>query len=176
MMRRHLRQGEIVDLALESGVSAWAGRHAEECADCRAQVDAMQGALALARCAAEPEPAPIFWESFPRRVGQALRGESRPAPRWQPRLVWVMSLAAILVLALPLASRRWLGPASANPVAAWVALPTQDGAADQALLEELLPNVAEDASCRGGQCLIDVSDDEGRAAMEMLRAELESKS
>jgi hypothetical protein len=175
MMRRHLNKSEIVDLALESGVSAWAGRHGEECASCRTQVEQARGALALARRAEVSDPEPAFWDSFSRRVGRAVRAEAPDAPAWRLRLGWAVGVAAILVLALPMSqSLRWLRSESPAPV--WVALPTQDGAADLALLEEVLPNVTEDASCRGGQCLVDVSDDEGQAAVEMLRAELESKS
>jgi hypothetical protein len=57
--------------------------HLGECASCRAEIAAARALLADARLAQVPEPSPLFWEHFSRRVSDSIAAEPEPVrARW----------------------------------------------------------------------------------------------
>jgi len=126
----HPPDERLLDIAF--GVAASELRaHAEGCARCRERVDGARAGLGLAREAdALPEPSPMYWEAFRRRVDREI--VAAPAPRawgWRPAL---LSAAGLLVLV-----------AALNPL-----LPTPESAQQPRTLPawSALPPVAEDTT------------------------------
>ena len=97
----HLSPEEFVDLA-EGTLAPARAAHADTCADCRMQADAIHAALRETAAIDVPEPSPLFWDHFSARVRE---GVSRPAPSlgWQTRFGagWIgAAAAAAIVLAV----------------------------------------------------------------------------
>ncbi len=117
---RHASPGDLVDLA--EGVDRPDLRaHLERCGACGDELAALQAMMAghdpagagdeaddLWRAASDvPEPSPLFWTHFPRRVGRALEQAVQQEPGWRARArhtgTWVWlgpALAASLVVGL----------------------------------------------------------------------------
>lgn len=110
---RHLTHEEILDaVEPDRGGRAAADRartdaHLHECAECRAQVSALTGLLREVSAVDVPEPSPLFWEHFSRRVSDSVR-ESADVPAreaWWRRVLpagavpwrWVASVGVALV-------------------------------------------------------------------------------
>lgn len=120
MSDRHLDE-ETLWNTLEHEPSREAQAHLEACAECRRQLDEALEALAWAHDAAVPEPSPLFWESFRRKVSRRIEQRERWAT--VGRVAGLTALAASLILAV-----RVGGPAPAPALAearlpAWSALP-----------------------------------------------------
>jgi hypothetical protein len=106
----HLTPDELIDAAEadadrdKAGTALTADRqaHLAGCPDCRRQLGDLQSALGAARQVGVPEPSPLFWPQFSRRVSDAI--ESTPENgsaawlRWQVLLP--LGAVAMLILAL----------------------------------------------------------------------------
>jgi len=102
---RHLTDTELLE-AVESTAQT-ASQHAphlDECAACRADVEALRAVLARTAADRLPEPSPLFWDHFTTRVSEALRDEPIPsgAP-WLSRLQRPLTTWAVVAAALVLA-------------------------------------------------------------------------
>lgn len=120
MSDRHLDE-ETLWNALESEPAPEARAHLDVCAECRQHLEQAREALDWARDAAVPEPSPLFWDSFRRKVSRRIEQRERWAT--VGRVAGLAALAASLILAV-----RVSGPAPAPAPAearlpAWTALP-----------------------------------------------------
>jgi hypothetical protein len=127
---RHLSNEELLVLA-EDG-SPDTSRHMEGCAICRARVEALRETFVSMREDEVPEPSPLFWAHFSKRVSQAIAAESRRAParqgwlgRWRPMAAAGALAAAVLVVFL---IRTQAPPSSNEPAARTGALVASRGA------------------------------------------------
>jgi hypothetical protein len=113
----HLSRDERL-LALDDALPHARAAHADECAACRADLDALRAVLARVRATDVPEPSPLFWDYLAARVSDAIARE--PAPARAPAAWWRASrypwaaaaLAALAVMA------GYLGPARRSPASA----------------------------------------------------------
>jgi hypothetical protein len=130
-------------------------------------MNAARAGLALAAGADAPEPSPLFWDAFRRRVASAIEAEP-PRRRFGgffvPGLVAAGAVVAVVTF-LPIDP----GPAGVSPapLAASSALPvTEEGAGVDAAS-------AYDLECQDvAACVAGLTDEESRALAEALRAEL----
>ena len=180
-MTTHLSSDDLA--AAADGTLAGAGRaHLDECAACRAAVSELSALMAELTSDAVPEPSPFFWALLSHRVGEATRNESAPVRGvWtfgRPVLAFGALAAAALLLFLWSSSPR--GPASDLPPALATA---GDGAADtdvawQAMSEIAAAMTAEDvqrataSAPERSTVLSELSDDERRAFIELLKREI----
>lgn len=132
----HLSEAEFVDLAENdaAGISDTRAAHAETCAPCRAQVDALRAMLRETRAVEVPEPSPLFWEHLSMRVRGGIAAEPVPGrSAWD----WIgirglvpLAAAAVLIVAVfsgallvraardgapPIADRSVTAPAASVP-------------------------------------------------------------
>ena len=103
-MTRHLDEVEFVD-ALDGRLAPSLEAHLQACASCTARVQTLRDAVAgLQRTADVPEPSPLYWEHFSRRVHDAVRedaiGKQRAARWWRPVRISALSAAALVAIAL----------------------------------------------------------------------------
>lgn len=134
-MSTHLTPAEVVSVAEGHGREVLL-RHVEVCAVCRAEVDVVRAVeIDLRANAAVPEPSPLFWDHFSRRVREATAHEPVPLVSWWPGR-WATGLAAgaaVVVLAVTLSiqlSRGVVGPSrsdEASPDASPATLASDDG-------------------------------------------------
>ncbi len=90
--------------------------HLEECAGCRAEMEAVRQVLVRVKGVAVPDPGDRFWNEFPGRVRLELARERSPIPSWQWTGIagWPMALAASVLLLIGAWSLKGLfeqGPA-----------------------------------------------------------------
>lgn len=106
----HLTPAEIVDAA-EGTRGPATSEHLQGCERCRDEVSRASAMLASVRADETPEPSPLFWEHFSRRVREQI--DLAPAPKgglinlgrwmWAPAgaLVAVLAVAGALLLRGP---------------------------------------------------------------------------
>jgi hypothetical protein len=97
-MTRHLHDAELVDLLDEVDAPQYRD-HLDRCAICRGRIDALRATLqGLERSEPNgvPEPSPLFWDHFSRRVRDAIA--DTPAPRRHRWIGALAPLAAVCVL------------------------------------------------------------------------------
>ena len=112
---RHLTHAELIE-AVESPAQAPSRHsgHLDECAACRADVEALRAVLARAADDRVPEPSPLFWDHFSARVSEALRDEPIPSSAsWLSRLqrpltTWAVAAAALVLVILTVVWRATL--------------------------------------------------------------------
>lgn len=95
-MNSHLSAQEFVD-AVEGSLAPDRRSHLAACAACGREVAALGEAMGDAHLGgAVPEPSPLFWDHFSRRVREATAAEPIVAPRWWAP-VWrpVVALGAV---------------------------------------------------------------------------------
>lgn len=90
----HLTAAQIVDAA-EGRPDAGLRQHLIECDRCRDEVARAAAMLGTVRADDVPEPSPMFWQHFSRRVREAIDAETvapleRPTRRW----LWIPAAAA----------------------------------------------------------------------------------
>ena len=165
-MRSHLEDDVLLDV-IEGAASVEATRHAGECAECAGRMAEARAGLALADGAEAPDPSPLFWDAFRRRVASAIEAEPRPrrfGGFFVPALLAAAAMIAVVTF-LPIEP----GPAVAPPAlpAASSALPAVDESAGVDAAS------AEDLECLDvAACVAGLTDEESRALAEALRAEL----
>ena len=140
-MNRHLADVELVDCVERDALPRFRS-HLEHCEHCRSRLDTLRTMLEQVEGAGSadvPEPSPLFWEHFSRRVHDGIATEHAPGRARRP-LVLMPVAAALVLCAVALfvwtENRAALQPASSTSVAAPYAAPV--------LLEEPL-NLEEDA-------------------------------
>lgn len=90
----HLSPAEFVDL-VDGTLPAPRAAHVGDCADCRAQAEALHLVMRAAADVAVPDPPPFFFDRLSARVRSAVAG-TRPASRWRA-LVPLASAAALVI-------------------------------------------------------------------------------
>jgi hypothetical protein len=147
---RHLSPSEFVDL-LDEALDPSRADHLERCSACRTQANALRSTLKEARPDGIPEPSPLFWDHFQKRVGQAVAAEPSPGRPWHlrrpvPALVTVMVVAVTIATVALYPRRAHEAPALvlADVMSEAVVLPAVDPADDPAWM--LLRDVAADMS------------------------------
>jgi hypothetical protein len=109
---RHLSNARLVEVA-EGTAAPEALAHSESCDRCRGQVEDLRAATMLARGVDQPEPSPLFWEHFPRRVVRALDADSaapgRSAGWLRGRLAASVVFVAAVAVAATVGYLRWSG-------------------------------------------------------------------
>jgi hypothetical protein len=168
-----LSEERLLDLL--AGEQASGREHLLECAHCHARLEDARQALRLAREAEVPEPSPLYWETFRRRVGRRIVVDEPSPGAW--RLPAFAALAALIAaLSLLPAPRTRPGASPGPPLPAWSALPASEDDAGFALIEGLATgalDLATAADCGGvAECLAGLSDAESQALVEVLRREL----
>lgn len=101
---KHLTQGELLDLAEGSGLTAVAFRHVQSCAACREEAADIAAMLDEVRHVDLPEPSPMFWDLLSARVREEIAAEpatpvADPAG-WRWTVLAPFAGLALLVLAL----------------------------------------------------------------------------
>ena len=167
-MRSHL-EGDVLLDVIEGAASVEATRHAEECAECARRIADARAGLWMAAEAGAPEPSPLFWDVFRRRVASAVEAEPRPrlAETGARRLGFVVPalLATAAMVAVVSFMPREPGAPPPATLAASSALPADEdiGVAD----------AAEDLECRDvAACVAGLTDEESRALADALRTDL----
>jgi hypothetical protein len=133
----HLQAEELVDIA-EGVRPESAAPHLAACARCRAQLDDVRAMMSAVAEADAPEPSPLFWDHFSRRVHDAVAAEPEAARVNSVRALvapllgapaFRVSVAAFAALALVVfAASRVKAPAPRPAMDASVAQPV--GSAD----------------------------------------------
>ena len=190
----HLTAGELID-AMEGMLEAGRRAHLDACEQCRTELANLSSVLREARAVDMPEPSPIFWQHFSRRVRTAIEAEPLPSSGWAGWLRWPvlvpLGAAALLVMTMMLRV-----PAPIEPVTS-MSLVSVNGsdvtsattADDIALADDRWVLVAdivgamdwETASAAGlvvepgdaERAVFELSPDEQRELTRLLRAELQ---
>jgi hypothetical protein len=112
---RHLTDLELLALlenpSADNGVSAVRIDHLQSCDSCRRALGDLREARDRAADVRLPEPSPLFWEHFSRRVREGIRNTEISRPRWYsawlqaPGFKWGFSGALVVVL---LGAAAWL--------------------------------------------------------------------
>jgi hypothetical protein len=101
-MTRHLDEVDLVD-ALDGVPSASRDAHLAQCTACTSRLQALRDAMAgLQRTGDVPEPSPLFWEHFSRRVHDAVRADGPQGQEnswWRPARIVPFAAAAVIVIA-----------------------------------------------------------------------------
>lgn len=170
----HLTPDQFVD-AVEGRVQSpsAAASHLAGCEACRTELASLTEVLTTARGVDVPEPSPLFWEHFSRRVRAAV--ETEPAPRragwlvegWRPMAVLGVAVG-VLVLAVVLRPTRVSAPTVSDTLAP--ALVTADSTPAESNEDALnvLAVVAQDLRTDELQQIVHPSSDATGAAMDDL--------
>lgn len=176
-MRGHIADDQWIDVV--DGVAAPEVRaHLQACAECRATADEVGTGWEMASDADVPEPSPLYWESFRRRVGQAIARESAARPRWPFLALGGALAAASLVVAVSIWMNTTVRPVTTATMAtleAWSPLPAaEDDEALPVLVAVTSGEVdASAAACADvASCIDELSDDEAQGLEDALRQEL----
>jgi hypothetical protein len=139
----HLSPDVLLDVA-EGTRNESADAHLAVCGQCRAEIDELRSAIALAQSAPVPEPSPLFWDHLSARVKVAVEAETQRQPAWSfTRIGWfggALATAAAVVIAVVLMARVPSAPVPSSPQA-------QASPASDAGVEALtLPDAVDDPS------------------------------
>ncbi len=144
-------------LALVEGQQPPAHPHLAACARCRAEVDAARVALVVAAAVTVPEPPPLYWDVFSRRVSERLASEAprRATVGWPFWRVFVPLSIAVGALLVAVGvdqdgrSRVLVPPAAVTPMADGVDDPTASVDDEWAVLGHLAGEFDPDALADG---------------------------
>lgn len=167
-MSTHLSEAKLVDLL--DGVRDAAGdEHLSACESCRERLEEARAGLGLARDAEVPEPAPSYWETFPRQVGRRLEERPRPWGRWVwPALATVA--AGLVMIALP--HRAPVVTPTAQVLPAWTPLPPVAQDPSLEIVESVAAHLEPEAECGGlDDCVAQLSDEEGGSLAVLVQSE-----
>ncbi len=188
----HLDEDELVDL-VDGALPAARAAHVDGCDRCRVQAEDLRVVLREARSVDVPEPSPLFWEHFSARVRDEVAREERgAAPAWggwlRARVIPGVALLGV-VIALVVTMTRWRAPTRDHVDSARATTGSAD-VSDAESLETpewaLMVNVTQDLEWEERQAadlmvrpgtaeraLLQLSPDERRELVRLLRAELE---
>lgn len=137
----HLTPEELIDVAEGTRREA-ASPHLSTCAACRDQLADIRAAIVLLQDADVPEPSPLFWTQFSRRVSAAAAVTSSARAGWsawlRPRVTIPLGFAAFAVVLLAIVLTPSV-PVSAPRAAAVASAPADLPDAD-------VPDVEDDSS------------------------------
>lgn len=140
-MNRHLNNAELVE-CLENDRTLPRRAHLERCEKCRSRMADLRATLEQVQRAQTgdiPEPSPLFWQHFSRRVHDAIENES---PVVRPRWLTILAPAAAVIVLCAGALAVWSQQRSLNE-----AVPATDAAVAPAvtpLLTEAPMDLDED--------------------------------
>jgi hypothetical protein len=190
MTAGHLGEEALIDL-MDGVAGAEARAHAASCLHCRARLEQASAGLELTREADVPEPSPLFWDAFRRRVDERIEAGD-PEPVWKRAVFtrvapWVAAAAAVLAavaVTLPRAHAPAPAAAPASPgLPAWSALPPAEEDVALDMLAAVVPGntgLGPLAECDGlGDCLTEaaaLSEEESVALADALERELGAQS
>ena len=103
-MTPHLNDVELVD-AFDGLLAPLRAAHLQTCASCSERLHSLRNTISGLQGSdqvAVPEPSPLFWEHFSRRVHDAVRESGTPGHAnrwWQPARIAALSAAAAIVIA-----------------------------------------------------------------------------
>jgi hypothetical protein len=126
----HLREEEFVDLVEAGSAAAPLQEHLQSCAACRERLADLRATLQSVKAVDVPDPSPLFWDHFSRRVRGAVAADAagRPGRGWLPWLFPAAAAASLILLVVAPGvwrSARW--PATSIAVApAAPAAPVRD--------------------------------------------------
>jgi hypothetical protein len=128
----HLSDREFVDL-IEDVLPPARVTHVLDCAECRAEADAMRDLLARTSEADVPEPSPLFWEHFSSRVRERIEhaeiGDTSGSS-WSRQFGWKWVVPVALMAMVAFGVWRW-SPRVHAPVPMRAELPAGiDGVSD----------------------------------------------
>jgi hypothetical protein len=172
-MWSHLSEGDLVDRLEGGGVGQ---DHLARCSACAARLAGLREGWRAAGQADGPEPSPLYWEAFRRRVGRQLEEGARARGRgaWlAPALVGAGAAVVAAVLLVPRATPPPSPMAGALP--AWTALPPEDADAGLDLLEVVAAEGGWDAAWPSGGGLAWVeglTEEDAVALAEALRGDV----
>lgn len=100
----HLTADELID-AMEGVLAADRQDHLARCNECRRQLDDLASVLNEAQQANVPEPSPLFWTGFSRRVSSSIDAEGDDGwPQWlRWQVLLPLGATAMVILALMVA-------------------------------------------------------------------------
>ena len=109
-MNTHLSIEEFVD-AIDAALPSDRREHLQTCEACRREM-AELGVLArdVEASAIVPEPSPLFWDHFSRRVKEATATTAVPSRVWWPSWRPMVALSAMLVVAITTVVWRGAAP------------------------------------------------------------------
>ena len=190
MTAGHLGEEALIDL-MDGVAGPEARAHASSCLHCRARVEQSAAGLELAREADIPEPSPLFWDAFRRRVDQRIEAGDRD-PAWRRPTIrglapWLAAAATLLAAVAGTLPRAHPPAPAAAPASrglpAWSALPPAEEDAAFDMLAAVVPGntgLGPLAECDGlGDCLTEaatLSDEDSAALTRALEREMGAQS
>lgn len=134
----HLTPEELIDLAEDARADA-SFPHLSGCDRCRRELSDVRAAISAARGADIPEPSPLFWTQFSRRVSDAIAVDPVVERRWfewtRPRVFIPVSAVALGAIVLGVAlnapgrsSDRPSAPSAPDKASATMVEPAGDAA------------------------------------------------
>jgi hypothetical protein len=188
----HLTPEELIDLAEDARADA-SFPHLSGCDRCRRELSDVRAAISAARGADIPEPSPLFWTQFSRRVSDAIAADPVVERRWfewtRPRVFIPVSAVALgaIVLAVALNAPGRISDRPSGPSAPGEAIVEPAGEAADAeddsslrLVAALTAGIDLSAAIDAGLASRDsaehavthLSADELRALQRLLKEEL----
>jgi len=129
----HLTSEQLVEAA-EGTLSSERVSHLEQCGTCRTNVETLRAIVAdVGDTSMVPEPSPLFWEHFSRRVREATAAEPMPAAArwwqsvWRPAIAFA-TVAGAVALAMFIRGGVVQPPAAVGPAPAEVVASTSEPA------------------------------------------------
>jgi len=164
-MRSHLEDDVLLDV-IEGAASVEATRHAEACPECGGRLAEARAGMAMALAADAPEPSPLFFDAFRRRVAVEIAAAERPA-----RSFGRFMAPALLATAATVAVLSFVPRDPALVVVSPAPLATLPAAGEETVVEAAA--AVEDLECRDvAACVVSLTDDESAALADALRADL----
>ena len=193
--RPHLTKAEMVDFA-EGQLPSTRLAHVNECETCRQEAEDLRRTLGEVSDVATPEPSPLFWPHLSERVAEAVTRDSVGSRRvwWQWSALSHLttaaaSAAAVLAVVVGVSFvRTGAGPGNAHvPSRLLAELEGVDEASNGGTADwTLLLTMAETVDWREAEtdllmvdqhtveaAVFDLSDEERRALVQLLEAELQ---
>ena len=185
----HLRPEQIVDV-VDGVPSQSAARHLKGCEVCRRHVEELRATMMAASDVGVPEPSPVFWNQFSKRVRETVQADPRRFSfawlhtwRWSQDPLSIVALAVLIIAAVVVMwGRRVSEPTSRAEAIAFVTDsatatgdPTIDLVAD--LADEIDWEATPDAGLRlragsAEKAVSDLNDGERRELRNLLEQEL----
>jgi hypothetical protein len=179
----HLTPDELID-AMEGLLSEERQSHLATCEQCRRELAGVSSALSEAKQFSVPEPSPLFWPSFSRRVRVAIDQDAITGTNWPSWLRWQVLLplgaVAMIILGLMISVPKQ----GSDELPSHVALDTPDApvALDNwVMLADLVGDIDLDTASAAGvtlmpgdaeQAVLELTAEEQQELTRLLKAEL----